>query len=127
LRSGEGGPQESEGCHKAECGSHRVKRAPTPDHGPALGTSRDRLSRHEPVVRGHDGKERYRPVGDHQQRPQGPADVSGLLPCRDPEQEAHDCQRSLHGETMLIGRLPLGQQGAVVELKTGGLLGNVDV
>jgi hypothetical protein len=53
--------------------------------------------------------------------------MSGLPPRHEPEQKAYDGQWSLHGQAMLVGWLPLDQQGPVVQPESGGLLGHVDV
>ena len=44
-----------------------------------------------------------------------------------PKDGADQGQWRLHGEAVLVGRLPLGEQRAVVELQPGGLLAEADV
>jgi hypothetical protein len=44
-----------------------------------------------------------------------------------PEEPADDREARLHHVTPLVGQLPLGEEGAIVELKARGLLGDVDI
>src|SRR5713101_1378024 len=51
----------------------------------------------------------------------------GCSKCNEPEEPAHDREARLHHVAPPIGRLPLGKERAVVELKARWLLGDVDV
>ncbi len=52
---------------------------------------------------------------------------AGLPPGASAEQEADHGQARLHDEAAFVGRLPLGEQGAIVELQPCRLLGEIDI
>ena len=56
-----------------------------------------------------------------------PTPVEGAKIGDEPEDTAHDRKARLHDVAPLVGRLPLGEEGAIVKLKSRGLLGDVDV
>jgi hypothetical protein len=93
----------------------------------ALMVGLGRIGGHQPIVGGHDRDERIRPVGEDQQGADEKGKDPGLPPGDAPEDKAEHGQRPLHGETALVGRLPLGQECAVVQSEAGRLLGGIDI
>jgi hypothetical protein len=66
-----------------------------------------------------------KPIGRQHHAADKPPPI-GSLPSR-ARAETYDRQRRLHGSATFVGRLPFGDQCAIVELKARRLLGNVDV
>jgi len=56
-----------------------------------------------------------------------PAPLEGDEKGNDPEKPSDDRKARLHHVAAPIGQLPLNEEGAIVELKACGLLGEVDV
>ena len=82
---------------------------------------------HQAIVDRHDRDQRERPVGDQDNRPQSPAPVAGRIPFGKSQQAAEDVKAGLHREAAFVGRLPLGEQRAVVETEPCGMFGNIDI
>ena len=79
------------------------------------------------MVGWHDHEDRLRPICEQDDGSEQPTPLEGAEKCNDPEEPAKDGQTRLHLVAAGIGQLPLGEERAIVELKSRGLLGDVDV
>src|ERR1700736_6084138 len=82
---------------------------------------------HETVVRRRDHEQRVRPICEQDDGAEQPTPVEGAEISEQPEKPTYDGEARLHHVAPPIGRLPLGEEKAIVELKARWLLSNVDV
>jgi hypothetical protein len=82
---------------------------------------------HEPPGGRHHHVGRVRPIREQDDGSEQPTPVAGAQKCNEPEEPAHDREARLHHVAPLIGRLPVGEERAIIKLKARWLLGDVDV
>src|SRR5215469_15940288 len=101
--------------------------SPSLDQSPALWPRAFRLCGCEHLVCWHDPNQRVRPVRNEDHCTDQPEPFIGLPPRDDAQEKSDYGQRRLHGEATLICRFPFSEEGSVVQVQTGGLLGDIDV
>jgi hypothetical protein len=72
-------------------------------------------------------RNRVGPIREEDHGSEYPAPIGGDEVGSEPEEAADDRVARLHCIAPLVGRLPLGEERAIVKLKTRWLLGDVDV
>jgi hypothetical protein len=75
----------------------------------------------------HDHEDRVGPICEQDHGSEQPTPVEGAETGDEREDPADDGEARLHHVAPLVGRLPLGEERAIVELKARGLPGDVDV
>ena len=104
-----------------------MQSAPLFNEPAAGGAARICRESHERLVGRQDDDQRIRPVANQRDRARQPTPIAGEPPGPDAEKTADQGQRTLQGETALIGRLPFPEQSTVIQAQPGGLFGDVDV
>ena len=82
---------------------------------------------HELPVGRHDHEDRVGPISEQDDGSKQPTPVEGAQKCNEPEEPAYDRETRLHQVAPLVGRLPLDEERAIVELKARWLFGDIDV
>ena len=104
-----------------------MKNTPPPDHASCFSRRGTRRCVHQAVIGRHDHDDRVGPIYEQDHGAEQPTPFEGAEKRNDPEEPANDGQTRLHHVAAAIGQLPLGEERAIVELKSRGLLGDVDV
>ena len=82
---------------------------------------------HQTAVGRHDHEDRVGPVCEQDHGSQQRTPIEGAEIGDEPEDPADDSEARLHYVAPLVGRLPLSEERAIVELKPRWLLGDVDI
>jgi len=98
-----------------------------PDHLACFSRGSLRRRIHETTVCRHDHVDRVRPICEQDDGTKQPTPLEGAEKSDEPEDAANDDEACLHDIAPLVGRLPLGEERAIVKLKARWLLGDVDV
>jgi hypothetical protein len=104
-----------------------MESAPPLDHAARFRRGGLRWRVQETVIRGRDHEQRVRPICEQDDGSEQPTSVEGVEIGEQPEKPTDDGEARLHHVAPLIGRLPLGEQRAIIELKARWLLSHVDV
>ena len=104
-----------------------MKETPPSDHAARFSRGGARRRIHQAAIDRHDHNDRVGPIYEQDGGSEQPTPLEGGEKGNDPEEPADDDEARLHHVAAPIGQLPLDEQGAIVELKSRGLLGDVDV
>jgi hypothetical protein len=104
-----------------------MKSTPALEHAARFGRGGLRRRVHETPVGRHDDEDRVRPICEQDDGSEQPTPVEGADIGDEPEDPANDGKARLHDVAPLIGRLPLGEERAIVKLKARWLLGYIDL
>jgi hypothetical protein len=104
-----------------------MESAPPLEHAALFSRGFFRRRVHETPVGRHHHVGRVRPICEQDDGSKQPTPIERAQKCNEPEEPAHDREARLHHVAPLVGRLPLGERGAIVKLMTRRLLGDVDV
>jgi hypothetical protein len=104
-----------------------MENAPPTNHAARFsrGTARRRV--HQAAIDWHNHDDRVGPIYEQDRGAEQPTPLEGAEKRNGPEKAADNREARLHYVATPIGQLPLGEERAIVELKSGGLLGDIDV
>ena len=104
-----------------------MEKAPPLDHAARFSRGGSRGRVHKTLIGRHDHEHRVGPIYEQDQGSEQPPPFESSEKGYGPKKAADDGQARLHHVAAPIGQLPLNEEGAIVELKACGLLGEVDV
>src|SRR3569833_1349117 len=121
------GRQERKGGATAQRGAHRVQPAPIFKEATAMRPALSGLQFQQRIVGRHDHQKRPGPGQDLEQGPGQEKGISRLPPSQRAGKERNDRQACLHHRAALVGGLPLGQGGGIVQHHPGGMFDETDI
>jgi len=120
-------PQKNQRRREPNNASTSVKHAPPPDHAACFSRGGARRRVHQAAVGWRDHEDRVGPIYKQDDGSEQPTSLEGAEKGDHPEEPADDGEARLHHVAATVGQPPLDEERAIVELKSRGLLGDVDV